>query len=277
MREIDVFLDIDGCLINQRYEFTSSLDKLRLAAKQISDKARINLNSNRSLPSILKIWERVLFNGLLIYENGIGTYNPITKEGDSFGQSEFDRDSLLSILNGVAEGFDFISTDELVREPKKFVSDIASKIYFEETRKFTLTAYPRLFKNNIPFIDPEYITEVKKRFESAFSNSYNIRTSDSYGNIILVPKNAIKSNPMRRISRGSNIASFGDELADTCMFDESSYGLCGCPGNSPELVKDFVKRQEGFVSSEDYTNGVIGFLEYLNNYLGRSRNEKSNY
>ncbi|VVB79716.1 haloacid dehalogenase-like hydrolase [uncultured archaeon] len=268
MRDLEIFLDIDGCLINRNYDFTAPIEKIIALARKLESKARINLNSNRSLPSILKIWEKLKFNGLLIYENGLGVYNPLLEQGKSFDQPEFDREKLINNLSDIAGELEFIPTDDLVREPKNFISECSSKIYFEETRKFTLTAYPRLFKERVLFVDRAYLNRIKDRLELIYSEKYDIRTSESYGNIILVPKNASKSNPMKRIAQGLKIASFGDESVDICMFKESDTKLIGCPNNSQDQAREYVKNLSGFVSQHDYTLGVIDFLEYLNSYLG---------
>lgn len=271
MNNLEVFLDIDGCLIDNTYNLTAPLENLRKAAKKLEKKARVNLNSNRSLSGILKIWDSVRFNGLLIYENGLGIYDPILKIDNSSNQSELDRAQLMTNLASITEEFEFISTDDLVREPRNFRSIGFNKIYFEKTRKYTMTVYPRLFKENVPFIDSEYLLKVKLRLDEFYGQSYDIRISNSYGNVILVPKNALKSKPMKKIASGLKIASFGDETADICMFRESNPGLFGCPNNSQETVKEFVIAQGGFVPQKNYTLAVIDFFEYLNLYLRETR------
>ena len=55
----------------------------------------------------------------------------------------------------------------------------------------------------------------------------------------------------------------GDNLNDLAMLDAALAHFLACPSNAIEEVKSAVRRQNGFVASEDSGNGVAEALEYF--------------
>jgi len=260
---IEVFFDIDGCLINERYEFTEPIEKVIEKSRQCSD-MKLHLNSNRSLQSMLKKWDELRFNGFLVYENGLGIYDPSTREDHSIG-TPIDREHLKRILLKMSDEVSFVSTDELVRTPERFQSDKEREIYCEESRIFTATVYPRLIVDRVPTPDIMFLDEVRKRLVKEYGDKYDIPEFDgkSYFNILMNPRDALKSNPMRGLAGENRIASFGDNITDIEMFKKSDKGMIGCPANAVDDVKYFVVENNGFVADKEYTQGAIDFLDYL--------------
>lgn len=264
MVKLDVFLDIDGCLINSNYEFTAPLAELRARVNKYSANMNLNINSNRSLQNILDICNKLNFNGLLVYENGQGIFDPIRNiDFDSVGIA-INRKELIDKLLKISDEVSFISTDELLRNPQGFSSLKSKVIFCEKTRNFTATIYPRIIQDRVPIINLEFLKETEDFLMKKYGLGYNVRSSNVYGNVILTPHGALKSNPMQKIAKGNLIASFGDEFADTFMFKESTPTLIGCPANASDEVKDFVNKNGGLVSNATYTAGVLNFLDYLN-------------
>jgi|GEM_PF-2088258 len=265
MKKIEVFLDIDGCFIDEKYQFNVPLDDLNEGLKKYFEIMNFNLNSNRSLVSIMNLWSQIKPNGLIVYENGQGIFNPVENIEEPNGK-KFSRENLKKNLRGLCNRISFIPTDDLIKTPEKFESKLSREIYCEDTRRFTMTIYPRIISSGIPIEDLDYTLEVLERVGKKYSDSYEVYFSKKYGNIILTPKNALKSQPMKKIADGKEIASFGDEIPDIMMFRESSPGMVGCPANAKKEVKDFVKKTGGFVSEKPFTRGVLEFVEYLARY-----------
>jgi hydroxymethylpyrimidine pyrophosphatase-like HAD family hydrolase len=265
MSKIDVFFDIDGCLINENYDFTVSPKLLTDKVRLLDEKLKVHLNSNRSLKSILKIWSQLNTNGFLIYENGLGVYNPLAGMQPCCVEQKFDRTKLIELLHQQGLETLFVDTDRLIRMPAEF-SRLTGTVFCEESREYTATIYPRLMVGQIPQTDMYFIKKVKKVLDPIYSRDYNLSISEEWGNILLTPKNALKSRPMKTIAGDSRIASFGDQNADILMFKESGRGLIGCPKNAAQEVKDFVRDAGGFISDKDYTAACLDFLGYIGGF-----------
>lgn len=262
MSNIDVFFDVDGCLINSQYNFTVPPEKLKKILSEAEGELTVHLNSNRSLSSLLKIWETIKTNGLLIYENGLGVYDPQKKELNEDESKAFPKAELLSIFGSHGVGVQFVDTDKLVTNSREFTSS-EPVVFCEKTRKYTATLYPRVNQKGILQVDEDFILRVRNILESQYGLNYDITSSIGYGNILLTPKGALKSKPMRVIAGKNRIASFGDQVPDILMFRESDSGLIGCPGNAAPEVKRFVQEAGGFVCKKNYTAGCLDFLKYL--------------
>ena len=144
-----------------------------------------------------------------------------------------------------------------------FFSSLSKEAYCEKSRIFTATVYPRVINQGIPTENDEFTSNVFERLKKVYGEKYNLFFSKKYGNIILTPKNALKSNPMKKIAGENRIASFGDEIPDILMFQESSPKMIGCPANAREEVKRFVRKNNGLVSRKSYTEGVLDFVNYI--------------
>jgi len=263
MKSLEIFLDIDSCIIDGTYQFTAPLEEVRKKLAQYSTKMRFHLNSNRSLSSTLSIWNQVRFNGLIIYENGQGVFDPVSGIDACSPGIRLDRDELVKVLSQVSDKVSFISTDELIKNPASFVNDNKRLIYCEDSRVFTSTVYPRINIAGVPTFDREFMLKTLEVLRTHYQKDYDIQTSEDYGNIILTPRGSLKSNPMKKIAGKNRIASFGDQKQDILMFKESFRGLIGCPMNASQEVKDFVLKNGGFVSKLKYTSGLLEFLDYL--------------
>jgi len=265
MERLEVFFDIDGCLVDKEYRFTVSPTELESSVGASSSQMSLHLNSNRSRQSILDIRAKVKFNGLVIYENGQGIFNPITGEDYTLSEvGKFSREDLIKKLRQISEQVSFISTDDLMNFPERFSSSLSRVMFCEGSRKYTATVYPRVVKNGVPTFDQNYLDEAEEFLSKKFGSIYTVRVTPGYGNVILTPIGALKSSPMRRLARTNRVASFGDDIPDINMFQESSPTLMGCPANSVQEVKEFVRKNGGFVAESQYTAGAIEFLDYLN-------------
>jgi hydroxymethylpyrimidine pyrophosphatase-like HAD family hydrolase len=256
---IEAFFDIDGSLIDESCEFNAPVKKLSSLVRELSGEVRFNINSNRSLKNILSIWEKIGFNGVIVYENGLGVFNPKNGRKELETGKGIDKEKIRNILSEEGERVSFINTDELIRNPKKFIAQPGMPIYCEQTREYTATIYPRIIFNNIPVPDSEYLSYIAGKIVNAFGDPYNIDISSKYFNITLTPKDASKGNPMRNMKIGK-IASFGDSTQDIEMFRESTAGLVGCPANADLEVKDFVEKRKGFIATFPHTSGAIEFI-----------------
>jgi hydroxymethylpyrimidine pyrophosphatase-like HAD family hydrolase len=252
---LDIFFDIDGCLIDSNYSFTVNPEFLNQEFQNlISRGARIHINSNRSLDSILKSTKDLNYNGLIIFENGCGIYNPQNKKTENTSFKKINKD-LFSQLGEVR----FMDTD-LLRNPDSFLGEVNDEIiYFcHKDRIYTMTIYPRVRKDlklEVPFLD-----EIISRLNNILGDDFNYESSNTYGNIILTPKDSSKGAMMSLIIKNPS-ASFGDSIPDISMFEKTNY--CGCPLNSQNEVLDYVKERKGFLGSEGYTKDAIKFLQEI--------------
>jgi hydroxymethylpyrimidine pyrophosphatase-like HAD family hydrolase len=270
MERLEVFFDIDGCLVDKEYHLTIPTTELERGVRASSLRMGLHLNSNRSRRSILDIRAQVGFNGLVIYENGQGIFNPTTGEDYTLSKiGKFSRKDLIRKLGQISEQVSFVSTDDLINFPERFSSSLSRVIFCEESREYTATVYPRVIKNGVPTFDKNYLDEAKEFLSKSFGNKYIIRSTPGYGNVVLTPIGALKSGPMKRLFGTNRVASFGDDIPDINMFQESSPTLIGCPANSVQEVKEFVRKNGGFVAGGQYTTGAIEFLNYLNGKLSQ--------
>lgn len=260
---VEVFFDIDGCLIDENYRFTVPVEQFRALVQPYLDKMRLHLNSNRSLEHVIKIWQQLHFNGLLIYENGQGVYDPLKNILLDCSGKPFDKSRLRKSLEGYADDVFFIQTMKLIKHPELLSSDLSKVVYCEETREFTATVYPRTIVDGIPSFDVNYYDRIFELLCDVYNSEYDITPEVAYGNIALTPKTSQKSRPFSKLFPGRRIASFGDNTADIAMFRGSSPGLFGCPANASVDVKGFVRENQGYLSANYYTQGALDFLNYL--------------
>ncbi|MEI7719229.1 MAG: HAD hydrolase family protein [archaeon] len=269
MSNLDVFFDIDGCLINSSYDFTVSPQELSATVKKYENIMRVHINSNRSLPSILNIWNKVGFAGLIVYENGQGVFDPVTNTDLNSSEKRISKRELASKLLSISDEVKFISTDKLIQNPADFSSQKSKSIFCEESRDYTATVYPRINLLGVPVIDWEFLNITEKLLEEHYGRDYEVCSSKIYCNVMLTPNHALKSNPMQKIAGNNLIASFGDENPDIKMFEESTPGLIGCPANASKKVQEFVSKKGGLVSKKEYTAGALDFLNYISKKISR--------
>ena len=259
---INVFFDVDGCLIG--HDYNPNIDPIIFGAKMnvLSKEGYIfHINSNRSIEDLIEIYEEFGFNGEMIIENGTSCYNPKTGKSQSYGFETFDRSKLFVALENSLSEVSFVKTNKLIKDPVKFVrffKDKDEKKYFcEETRKYTMTIYPRLLKNSLLFFNQELLDDTLKKLVQIFPD-YTAETGLDYGNILLVPRNAHKGSLMSKVANSGKIVSFGDGEADISMFQISDF--CGAPKNSGDKVKKKVQDLQGYVSPFKFTKGAYDFL-----------------
>ena len=269
LQRLEIFFDIDGCLIDETYKFTLPVSNVAGRFGCLSHPSRIHLNSNRSLKGILPIWEMTKPNGLIIYENGLGVFDPRNAAHTSTGKAAFNRSTLIKTLMATGDNVKFINTGDLIKNPSLHRGVNGCKVFYcEESREFTATVYPRIIRDELPTPDLEFVLQTYQLLADNYSKEYDVRKSDSFYNILITPRAALKSNPMSEIAGENRIASFGDDEADIQMFKKSTPGLIGCPANAKPEVISYVRSHLGFIAQSSYTRGVIQFLDYLDKKNG---------
>lgn len=250
-----VVFDVDLSLINEKYEFTIPLDKFKdIIEYGKSKNLSLSLNSNRGRNSVLKIYNELGFNGVIIGEGGAYWYDPRTDEKASFAD-KFDRNKLVNSLKSDATLIDFVDTDEVIKRPELFVNKEGLAVYCEQSREYTMTLYPRVTVSGTLQCSKDLLEKVAKITAPTFPN-FNCATDTKYNNILLTPRGVEKGSLLERMERP--IASFGDSSPDISMFERSDF--CGCPSNAtPEVIKK-VNALRGFVATRSYTEGAYDFL-----------------
>jgi HAD superfamily hydrolase (TIGR01484 family) len=263
---MDVFFDVDGCLIDTKYQPNMDMDEFRaLVAEKIATGWFFHINSNRSNVSLLKLREQFGFNGTLISENGIAVYDPRTDETiTADGFTPIDRDELSGVFEFRPRSkVRYIATSQLANEPIRFAHEFEgpeNTVYFiENTRQYTATVYPRVDSAELTSCTPELLEATVELLSGKFPN-FDVTTSPAYGNVLMIPKGANKGSTMRDIADGQ-VASFGDGSADVSMFEISDY--FGVPSNGDEAVMQAARTWRGFVADRPYTQGAYDFLLQL--------------
>lgn len=259
---VEIYFDIDGCLIDAKYKYNMKMATFRDKIVEAKEKGFIfNLNSNRSLDSILAIRGVVGFDGVVITESGITSYNTQKNTNTTIESfSEFPWDKIKSDLEVV--GYDVIlGTDKsLIRNPNKFkdkCSEANESIFFQNKRKYTATLYPLKLDNDQVVVGD--IETVKDVLEENYGGLYDIISGSKYGNLILTPKGSNKG--LFLDDNINNNIAFGDAIVDIDMFKKSHF--FGCPANAQEEVKTYVRNNGGYVCKEEFTKGAYEFLDHL--------------
>ena len=256
------FLDVDGCLLDEKYDINMDLAVFR---KEIGNAYEndcvFHINSNRSLDSLRKIRGMFGLNGKIISENGICFYDPIRGElrtGRAF--SLFKRDKLVRLLAESNGEVLFTDTDKLPKTPEDLgmTSRKEGRVFFcEQGRKYTMTVYPREIRMN-SFHCTDDLLNPTAVLLAEFFQEYKVEVGEKYGNILLVPHHADKGALIPQIAGRGIIYAFGDGEADVSMFRRAH--VCGAPANASERVKDEVRSLDGRISSRAYTAGVHEFI-----------------
>jgi len=139
-----VLLDIDGTLINEKYDVTS--DKIYEVIKKCTSKEVLfSLNSNRAKEDLLPIYQQFNLNGFMIGENGAfvlypdgtSTFFVDSKEVDKLKQ-ELPTYLSAKFPDGLLLYEDTVS---FIKNPRKIS---ATKVFLaNEFRKFTMSIHIR--------------------------------------------------------------------------------------------------------------------------------------
>jgi len=255
-----IFFDIDGCLITPRYEYNMNIELFKNAIDNIKSKNFVlNLNSNRSLETIMKIRKDLDFNGVVIYENGIGIYNPKTEEKKSYGFTQINKDKIQKIINLNNYNCNFISTDKIIKYPESFAKQLSKEtIFCEQSREYTMTLYPRKLEEGVVIAGD--LINIKNIMQENFPQ-YECSINYKYNNVLIIPLGAKKGSNLANLILNNNSASFGDEIADISMFEITQY--CGCPLNAYEDVKKDVIKRNGMITNQKYTAGAFEFIKRI--------------
>ncbi|MFH1500618.1 MAG: HAD hydrolase family protein [archaeon] len=261
---INAFFDIDGCILSPELKFTLSPEKLVRKTRSLDGRVKFHLNSNRSLKGIRPIYDQIGFDGLIIFENGLGVYDPTLEKTVIEKGCPIDRERLSEILSEVGR-VSFIDTDQIFLNPDSVLRQDPVEVYCEKTRVYTMTIYPRIVSNKGLQSTVSILNQVDSLVNGHYKTEYDISRSLDYFSVMLTPKTALKSGPMKEIATDSRIASFGDSAQDILMFKESAPGLIGCPSNAHQEALDYVRRNKGFISELQYTAGTLDFIGELKN------------
>jgi hydroxymethylpyrimidine pyrophosphatase-like HAD family hydrolase len=236
---------------------------LQLVRKTKDNGAVFHLNSNRSIEGILKIRKDIDFNGRVIFENGIGIYDPVTSFTQSSDFKEFDKQELSDYLKMRCFDTCFTDTDKLAEQPEELSDKLNQEkttVFCEQTRVYTATLYPRRLNKNKK-IETANLGRLASILMDHYYRDFDIIENNVYDNILMVPKGAEKGAALREIAEGSKIASFGDEQSDISMFIQSD--ICGCPANATERTKKEVSKRGGMITTHPYTMGALQFIRYV--------------
>lgn len=260
---VHLFFDIDGCILDYGYRYTTPLEKLRGSINIAKNKGAIfSINSNRSIESMLKVYNELGLNGVLIGENGVFAYNPFTGEELQTGFPKMNREFLVSALREMFPVVEFINTDTLVKNPATFVDRFKGSpqaAFCEETRRYTMTVYPRMLNDEGTIA---YSQDLLQKIGSDIAvrmQGYSLEIGGDYGNILLVPTGSNKGSLLNKIAEGDKIVSFGDGIGDISMFEVSDF--CGVPANAKDSVKGAVQALGGIVTTNTFSEGVYEFIE----------------
>lgn len=264
MKYKSIIFDIDGCLVNEKYEFTIPLKKMQKIIQEGKSKGlEFSINSNRSLKSMQEIYEQLGFNGKMICEGGAYIFNPLTNERKSLFDKEIDKSQLMKSLEGLADDIKYGNTNYVLKNPISFAAKYKNEdvvIFLEDTRRYTMTIYPRKISDDTLCFNEEIISNVLKTIREGFRD-YEVIPSMIYGNILLTPKGLQKGSCLKKL-QGPR-ASFGDTEQDISMFENSEYS--GVPLNAEQKNIDRVKELKGFISTKSYTDGAYDFINQVIN------------
>ncbi len=262
MKYQSIIFDIDGCLVNEKYEFTIPLEEMQKIIQEGKSKGLIfSINSNRSLESMLSIYQQLEFNWKLIGEGGAYMFDPLMRETKSLFDTEIDRLQLVNSLKDLTNNIWYGDTNNVLINPKSIATKCKNReltIFLENTRKYTMTIYPRNVSCDTLCFDKELISNVLKTVKKAFKD-YEAVPSMKYGNVLLTPKSLQKGSLLGSLPGPR--ASFGDTQQDISMFENSEY--CGAPLNAEQKTIDKVKELRGFISTKTYTSGAYEFIKKI--------------
>ncbi len=263
MKAKSIVLDVDGCLVEKLNRYTVPEDILLSRFEEVKNKrATININSNRPLSGIIPVYLELSFNGAIIAENGAIYYHPLEIETFTSLEDCFDRNLLDSVLKKSGYKVVYNNIVEIFSSPKEVAERFSEgeKIVFaDDDRTYNMALFPRKVKNGELTWLFDDLEGLCNSLKSSFNN-FNVSGRSLFCGVSVEPSILSKALFMGRFEKP--VASFGDTMQDWSMMQVSDY--IGCPANSQDKLKDKVRGANGFISEKSYTEGVVDFLDYLN-------------
>lgn len=270
-----IFLDIDGTLIDNKYQ--TNCDGLKVLIKNLAKKDIIfGLNSNRSLEDLLPVAKKFDITGPIIGENGAFVYMSSTGTTHSLLPVNLRRkmSKLRKIFRPEAERFlrekyprknvvyrNLDTVDAIIRPHKYDFPSDSLLILNNKFRKFTISAHIREFReeNLIPAkkMLEELVDYLKKQF--AEDKDLVISYSLSFCNVLIYSSAVSKRLAIEKLKKkffnSYRVYAIGDELSDFNMVN--GIGSFFTISNASTEVKNLA----GYVSPFNYTQGVIDILK----------------
>lgn len=264
------FLDIDGTLLDAKYESHDPL--LRQLIKSLQDTGYVTfaMNSNRSMDDILPIAEQFGVTGPLIAENGLYAYTPEKNLTEHIASEDHLRELgeikqiSMQLLERIVQIYqspllfmkDVVGNEDSVEEGRVVVSPV-------ESRKYTVSVHFRIKKGGVlvPFYEAvhtaaEIITqELSKR---GLADLVRVRESVSQPNVIVYSNKYTKHDGVKFIHAnhpGYEIVAIGNDADDYEMVkDEGEFWAV--KNAKPEALQLASK-----ISKGEYTLGVTELLK----------------
>lgn len=247
-----IFIDIDGCIIAENgavsEDYYSSLFKLsEWIKREWQGEPAVRICSNRDQNSAEIIAKLLgIINCWMIIEKGVAIFNPTTKE---------------------------IKFNPAINSKKtNTLKWISRKIIPEVLKDYScLSLYPGallsicLEKKPGSLLDIERIYLRVRQKLARYIRKKLIKINFFNQVIIILPAGVSKGSGIEFLSQIEKInlaesLAIGDSKQDISMFRKTKF--CGCPSNSDEICKKFIKIRRGRISPKNYAEGVIDIIEW---------------
>jgi len=238
--KLHIFLDIDGCLINSKGEFTINPDLIKSKIRELEKKGFVcGINSNRGLNELLVFAKTIGANGPIISERGAQIY-----WGKKCRSKEFTQKIDFPMFNGK-----LVSIGNFKNDKHNKYSD---GVFIDKERRYNLSLYCR--KNgDCDFTKAEeLVKELKKKFPK--NKTYSTPKAQVWSFNDSINKGTALKGYKKNILP-AKIAMIGHDSGDLEALKEADISLL-TNNHSLDLEVDFIAKSS-------YTEGVLECLNYL--------------
>lgn len=253
-KNVLIFLDIDGTLLDKNYKATSSATK-KLVRQLTNDGVLFGLNSNRSVHDILPIAKRFGITGPIIAENGIvlRVKNSTTQLLNLPPVLKKFREFLAAESQSQSAQYAFLDTIKNKKKNRKGLFWAVNKY-----RSFTVSIHvTRDGKPSLPDA-----RNLEKKLNHVFGSEYTIYVSPIFANVLVSPALSGKEVGLqallkKKAFRNKKVIMIGDDSADLKLkpFVHKFFAV----GNATPEVKEIAD----YVSNCTHTKGVDDILKKL--------------
>lgn len=249
-----IALDVDGTLLNDRYELT---EKTKMTVRDVHEAgATIVLCTGRSPVNTLPIMEELGLEGALITHNGAATV--LSSDRSIVAECPFEMEQLFPLIRYCREHrvhMDVCTPFDLFIEGSIGETETAmyAKFMLEPSRTDDLTGLSAAPVKFTVFADKETMDRVERDWRAMELPLAIIRSGDYF--IDVMHPEATKGNALKRLADSlgfdrSQVMAIGNYFNDVEMIRFAGLGIA--MDNSP----DGVKREADWVTSSNNEEGV---------------------
>jgi len=264
MKKVLVLLDIDGTILNEKYEITSK-NIYDIISKCKERGVIFGFNSNRAIEDMIPLYKELGLNGFIIGENG--AFVKFDKEEEIITKMGEDINLLRELLPGYLtkeiKNSKYVLEDTVafLKNPKIEENSPSILMLSNKFRRYSFSIHMKKLVNGRLEKDLDLTNQGSKIISKLITEknlSLKVSTSNTFGNILINPSDCNKGSTLKKIIfekfKDYTTIMIGDDLQDKMVMSVVDFFYA--VGNADEEVK----RNADYIAQSNFTQGVEEIL-----------------